>query len=236
MKKSAQNRLFPLVIPYVLLLVLDLICLTFLDKVFFRVFTKLPIVLSLLVYVFCHKNLLLKRNFRLVVLALFFCLLGDLFLIFDDYYKIFFLVGLGSFLIGHVFYIFVFSNEKFNLKKGWQFFLLFTLAYSAFLFFLIKDSLNDLLIPVLLYMAVILVMINTAYLRNVNSAISYNLVLTGALLFMVSDSVLAVNMFYEQFTWAPLVVMTTYAAAQFLIVIGLLKDNDFDQKLNGNSI
>ena len=35
----------------------------------------------------------------------------------------------------------------------------------------IKDSLNDLLIPVLLYMAVILVMINTAYLRNVNSVI-----------------------------------------------------------------
>ena len=46
---------------------------------------------------------------------------------------------------------------------------------------------------------------------------------SGALLFIVSDSVLAVNKFYIPFIEAGIITMVTYAAAQLLLVQGAVE-------------
>ena len=46
------------------------------------------------------------------------------------------------------------------------------------------------------------------------------LMITGALLFVISDSVLAINKFYNEFNGAGIVIMLTYGIAQLLIVEG----------------
>lgn len=47
--------------------------------------------------------------------------------------------------------------------------------------------------------------------------------LAGAALFVLSDSVLAINKFYQSFELAGLLIMLTYGAAQYFIVKGAIE-------------
>ena len=47
--------------------------------------------------------------------------------------------------------------------------------------------------------------------------------MAGALLFVISDSVLAINKFYQSFEMAGIVVMITYGLAQFFITEGAVR-------------
>ena len=53
-----------------------------------------------------------QRNFqdKLMLIAFFFSMLGDTFLMFQG--EEYFMFGLGSFIITHLFYIFVFSRNR----------------------------------------------------------------------------------------------------------------------------
>jgi uncharacterized membrane protein YhhN len=89
---------------------------------------------------------------------------------------------------------------------------------------ILYSKLGDLQIPVIVYAAVITTMVLTAlfrYGRTSNS--SFWQVFIGAVLFMISDSILAINKFLDPITNAGLYIMITYVAAQFLIVHGILK-------------
>ena len=55
------------------------------------------------------------------------------------------------------------------------------------------------------------------------SKISYNSVLIGALFFVISDTVLAINQFVQPFAYAHFIVMLTYGLAQYFIDEGFLK-------------
>ena len=52
---------------------------------------------------------------------------------------------------------------------------------------------------------------------------TYKLVFIGALLFLISDSLLSLNLFYKPILLANVSIMLTYGFAQFLIVLGILK-------------
>jgi uncharacterized membrane protein YhhN len=60
-------------------------------------------------------------------------------------------------------------------------------------------------------------------LEKVNRA-SYYLVLTGAILFVISDSAIAVNKFSHHFESSGIVIMSAYIIAQFLIITGYIKE------------
>lgn len=93
------------------------------------------------------------------------------------------------------------------------------------LFYVMFDGLGDMLYPVTVYMLVILTMAVTAFLRQGKVLpISYTLVFLGALLFMLSDSILALNKFYKPLPLSNISIMLTYALAQYFIVLGLLKN------------
>ena len=55
-----------------------------------------------------------------------------------------------------------------------------------------------------------------------NAAILF---LTGAVCFVLSDTLLALNKFYAPFPYAAPLVMLTYCAAQYLITKGFIKSN-----------
>jgi uncharacterized membrane protein YhhN len=100
------------------------------------------------------------------------------------------------------------------------------------LFNFLKDGLGAMLIPVAIYMLVILTMATTAYLRkNSVNILSYGLVFLGALFFMISDSILAINKFHQPIPWSDISIMATYAIAQYLIVLGILKINVTNSKV-----
>lgn len=192
---------------------------------------KPAIVTSLIMLFYNNANNLPSKIKRLTLFALAFSVIGDILLMFVDFSVHYFMFGLVSFLLAHVMYIFCFLNNKAK-TKGTYWFIFLLVAYAVGLFILLKDGLGDLLLPVVFYILVILTMAVSAYIRKKNiSEISYLLVLIGALCFMISDSILAINKFYKAIPYSGVYIMTTYALAQYLIVLGILKINVTNTKV-----
>jgi uncharacterized membrane protein YhhN len=81
---------------------------------------------------------------------------------------------------------------------------------------------NPLLIPIIIYMFTITIMAISAAERNTNPK-SYRLVLLGAVLFVLSDSLIAMNEFVNPIPFSTILIMGTYIFAQYFICIGFLK-------------
>lgn len=150
-----------------------------------------------------------KKPFHwLLLIGLFFCMLGDGLLGW-------FIVGLSAFLIGHLFYMSsFFSRWKFSWPR------LLTIVPIAGYAFLMGRRLVDALqggdnaalaMPVILYICVISLMTWSAIMTGNRWAI------VGSLLFTASDSVLAWNRFVSEVTFGGELVMLTYYTAQFFI-------------------
>ena len=145
----------------------------------------------------------------ITILALLFSLWGDVLLMFTANDEGFFIAGLISFLLAHIMYILVFLRDR-NDKKSILPFMALLLVYATGLFFLIKDGLGDLFIPVLIYMIVILAMATTAFKRKgMVLHYGYLYVFIGAIFFMISDSLLAVNKFYTALPYSNVSIMLT---------------------------
>lgn len=164
-----------------------------------------------------------------VLAALFFSCAGDTLLLFQQAPR-FFIFGLVAFLVGHMFYIFAYrqhqqedtSDTLANVRKLRMAFpvLLAGIGFVVVLY----PGLGAMRVPVVVYATVIQIMVITAIFRwGRTSTASFVSVLTGALLFMVSDSMIAINKFFSAFEHASVWIMLTYLLGQFLIVRGLLK-------------
>jgi len=193
----------------------------------YRVVTKPLILLSLLIYFAIKGKKLSRTAYFLMLLALFFSLLGDVFLLFDSKSDTYFILGLASFLLAHFTYGAVFLKKRNNRPPQYLYGIIMILvAIGMGLFFYLRDSLEDLIYPVLVYVLGILFMASTAVfrLKKVDQS-SFLWVFIGALFFVFSDSVLAINMFKFDVPWSNFWVMGSYATAQYLIVEGVLKQN-----------
>jgi uncharacterized membrane protein YhhN len=169
-----------------------------------------------------------NRSF-LFMLALLFCWLGDVLLIFASTDELFFMGGLAGFLIGHLLYIICYrtfqdpsrSNELLGSQKVRFSFPI--ILYGTGLVSILYSSLGGLKIPVMIYALAITIMAITALLRyGRTTQKSFVLIFIGAILFLISDSILALNKFKHPFDSASFWIMITYCTAQFLIVQGVL--------------
>jgi uncharacterized membrane protein YhhN len=155
-----------------------------------------------------------------LIIALFFSWGGDMFLLFER--NGLFVFGLGSFLIAHLVYIYIYQKKA---KLSFLNSLPFLGFVGLFCFGVLWGKLSpELSIPVYVYMLVISIMGFMASNRAVNMA-SFENVLIGACLFMISDAFIAVNEFVQHVPFASFWVMSTYGIAQFLIVKGLIKQD-----------
>jgi uncharacterized membrane protein YhhN len=160
-----------------------------------------------------------------VIAALIFSWIGDVLLMAESYDSKFFIFGLISFLIAHICYIDFFQVVKRKEKvRIYLLFILPVITYYLVLIGLLYSHLGALKIPVIVYGAVISAMLALAlhmfFIKYKDAGI---MMLIGAVLFILSDSVLAINKFYKPFEYASIVIMTTYALAQLLIVLGVIK-------------
>jgi len=132
-----------------------------------------------------------------------------------------FSAGLFAFLTAHLVYIVAFMTRWKFASIHWLS-LIPIAAYSYFLLRELHDGMlasgnSGLWIPVLIYVIVISIMIWSAVISGSRIAVA------GAVLFFLSDSLLAWNMFVAPLAWAKYGVMITYYSAQFLIARSMEK-------------
>ena len=150
-----------------------------------------------------------------IIAGLLFSLVGDIFLMLPQDR---FIPGLVSFLAAHVFYIAAFLNESGRKLSGLD--LIPFLIYVVLMLRVLWSHLGKLRAPVLLYMVAILVMGWAAASRWLMTGQQGSLLaFVGAILFIASDSVLAVEKFKGRFRSAQLLILSTYFAAQWLIAL-----------------
>ncbi|MEO6490583.1 MAG: lysoplasmalogenase [Ferruginibacter sp.] len=162
-----------------------------------------------------------------VLAALFFSFLGDVFLLLEEKSTIFFIAGLICFLITHVFYISYFAQIKrpgASLTKKQPYWVILLIFYTGGLLYLILPHLGTLKIPVIAYACIISIMLyySLAIPYSVNKTVR-QLFTAGALFFVISDSLFALNKFYHSFTLASFLIRLTYCLAQYFIVRAFIK-------------
>lgn len=152
----------------------------------------------------------------LILIGLLFCLGGDIFLMLPAKY---FIVGLVSFLIGHLFYIAAFVGDA-----GFQFswWIAPLLIFGGLIYSVLHPHLGSMRVPVITYIVVILLMAWQALGRWSQVPTSGALLAAiGAISFVISDSALALDRFRRPFPTARLLVLTTYWLAQWLIALSI---------------
>ncbi|QOG01537.1 lysoplasmalogenase [Flavobacterium sp. MDT1-60] len=175
----------------------------------------------------------LNRKFptkNALLLALLFSWIGDIILLFADIAEIYFILGLISFLAAHVIYCVLFNNQiKAKAQKNSIVFGIGSVIIALYLIGMLSvllPSLGDLKIPVTVYASVISIMVLFAFNGFFvwkNPGNKY--VISGAIVFVISDSILAINKFYTSIERSSFFIMLTYLVAQYLIVVGILKLN-----------
>ncbi|KIA95764.1 hypothetical protein OC25_04195 [Pedobacter kyungheensis] len=193
-------------------------------NMFLLQFSKPLIVISLMVWLYSSTNL--KGRFhKRIFTGLIFALAGDVLLMLQAGRPMFFIYGLIAFLLCHIFYIRAFTlDHRSNPKHRTPYFLWIVGVFAIFcsgLFFYLQPKLGAMQFPVLMYAIIITVMALMAVNRygKVN-IFSFKLILYGALFFLLSDSVLAINKFTQTIPQAGVLIMASYMIAQYLIVYG----------------
>ncbi len=152
----------------------------------------------------------------LILIGLIFCLAGDIFLMLPDKY---FLAGLLSFLIGHLFYLGAFSSDTALALSIW---LLPLALYGALVYGLLYKHLGKMRWPVLAYIFAIMLMACKALTRYSTIGTTGALIgAIGALFFVLSDTVLAFNRFKKPFIQARWLTLAMYWLAQWLIALSV---------------
>ena len=210
-----DRRLF--LILYIFIGILDLGILSLYPE--YRVFSKPLIMISLILFFLSvTRSTGLHKEKILFALALLFALSGDIFLIPENL----FVFGLGSFLLMQIGYSvsFLFGNNFWG-KREWVFTSIIAVISLLNLYYL-WPSLDTMKIPVVVYTLAISAMTVLAFTRDKVST-GYSMILAGSIFFLVSDSLLAIQLFSAEIAYGGLVVMATYIAAQYLIVCGYTK-------------
>lgn len=183
-----------------------------------------PLLVPLLL---CFYLLSASHISLLAVLALLCGLVGDVALLFPRKPKGAnrpappFLVGLGAFLLGHLFYIVLFFCQM----PTWPPVAVLLLALCAGGLLLVAlrtlyPRMGVLAGPAMAYTVVLLTMAFVATLSALT--IPAPIRLPGALLFLLSDYILGRSIFFQKEKYTDFWVMLTYLSAQFLLILSLI--------------
>lgn len=189
-----------------------------------------PLLLLILSSWFFFSSRRVGDRFTLLVQAgLFFSLVGDVALMLPSADQFYFLIGLAAFLMAHLCYTMAFAQNIADAGPGAGPLvpLLIAIALVAFGFFFALDLVpkvdDSVSLPVIIYVVAITLMgIAAAFRFGRTFPRSFMLVMAGAVLFILSDALLATNRFMKPLGHAAWSVMLTYGLAQLLIAAGCL--------------
>jgi len=200
---------------------MDIIGIVFSVPILIYIFKPLIILSLLFLYVFS-----LPKRLKWYVMALELCFFGDVFLMFSG--ELFFMAGLVSFLIAHILFIKIVINriKEVNFLKG-LFSAIPFLAVFGLLIFTLKDALHEMLWPVIIYGLTIATFGTVSLLDFLNTKSKKSLLmLSGAIIFMISDSLLAINKFYNPAHILDVTVIITYVLAQYFIFRSMVLETE----------
>ena len=200
---------------------LDIVGILFNIPVLIQIFK--PLILLSLITLYA---LSVSKINKMYVLALICSFLGDVFLMFEG--ELYFIIGLISFLLAHLLFINIVIKEikKNTIKNIIIAAFPFVIVFSL-LIFTLKNSLGEMLFPVIIY-GLAIATFGTVSLINFREKKSMKSIfmLFGAIIFMLSDSVLAINKFYVQVHVFEIIVMITYILAQYFIYRAMISNKN----------
>jgi len=179
----------------------------------YAVFKPLTTILIILLAVIIYKKFPSTYS-TIMIVSLMFSLMGDIFLINKKY----FLQGLSSFLLAHIGFTIGFASL---FGFSWSIMPIAVLSIIGGSYFnFLRQDLHKYTIPVVIYMAAIIIM-NWQAISLVfhGYAIVYIGIAVASLLFTFSDSIIAYNKFKKPFNIAEILILTTYWIAIYIFTI-----------------
>ena len=229
---------YAILVTYLLIVTIHLYC-CFHHHEDIRKFTKCLLMpfLAMTYYLGCPK----EKFSKVILFAILFGYLGDILLLIEGL----FLLGVVSFLVGHLLYIVTFFAETGlkNYRKNLLVFLLVCVVYfyietevlGYFRPALVKFGLWG---PLFVYTSILSALNISSALyaycyRNIYSILAY----IGSIIFYVSDCILAKQLFFEYNKYYQISIMFTYILGQSLISLGMAnKMNSFELGIINNSL
>ena len=154
---------------------------------------------------------------------------GDISLVWQNSDEQFFMAGVGFFLLAHICYTLAFGFSPFGLKE----FLVLSLITAA-MFSIVLPLLSGVIFhAVLLYGLLLWLMSWRSLARfSLTGDIPWRKIFAacGAILFVISDTVLAINKFVMAVPWERHIIMTTYYAAQLCLSLSVINSRLYRQK------
>lgn len=202
-----------------LIIVISLIIASIVSKYYFRkyyyVLKLLP--MAAMIMLPFYRGADLDSVFSILILAgLIFSFIGDVLLLIPEKH---FKNGLIAFLTAHLFYSYSFFSISTAVR--YEAFVLFA-VYAYFIYKYLKDSLGKQRVPVIIYIAVISIMGGLGLNQFVNSNYAYSFqIFIASILFIISDSVLAINKFKKSFRASEFIILSTYYTSQLLFAASI---------------
>jgi len=182
----------------------------------FYIFKPATTILILLLALFAPKN----RYKIAVVLGLLLSLMGDIFLMLPSDQ---FLIGLICFLITHICYIIAFLSDSRFGRPLWPYVLLAAIGIIIFTA-LSRGIETSMKFPVAIYAGALSFMTAQAIARNLQQRSTGSLFAAiGAVLFLISDTLLAYDRFLTPFEASNAVILATYYPAQYFIALSAVR-------------
>jgi uncharacterized membrane protein YhhN len=175
------------------------------------------LIIYMIVFILTGK---IELVYLMLAMSLIFCLAGDVLLLFDKL----FMIGVASFLFGHITYSVAFFKNGFELPVFFPICII-TAGIAMGIYIsqkMDKETRKKILIPVWIYIIAISTMLVLAINRDYVVRSSFSLLSVGAVSFFLSDAILSYNRFVRPFKLAGLLIHVTYYGGQILIVAGML--------------
>lgn len=206
-----MKKILPLIV-FITVCIIDLFGIYY-DTISVVYIVKPLLMISLFWYYYVNAKVLNPY----FIFGLAFSFLGDVLLLGKG--EIYFILGLLFFLTAHVFYIIMVLKylKKVELRQliiaSTPYLLVFVILLAT-----LYKGLGTMRIPVIVYAITISVFGTVSIILYLQNRSKSRLILVvGVFIFIISDAVLALNLFYEKQSFYPLLIMITYVFAQYLI-------------------
>lgn len=210
---------------YFLVLAIDILVKLY-GPIEYRYFSKPFLIPLLLLYYYHNKETHNKRGQLWVFLALTSFLIGDI-LIINHLNQVSLAASLLFFTLGKLFFSLKFIHkEDFNVVRLIPFSILL-FAYIFLLVGFVYQDLNVFFLAAIFSFFFTLVIFQFAFLRKgVYSSRSYYYVFFGVLLFLVSESIMAIKTFKQNIPYQDFLIMLAYGSSIYLITMGIVFEKD----------
>lgn len=185
-----------------------------------------PLLMPLMLYYLIERAAgKIYRNHLLLALGLIIAWIGDILLLNKE--QLFLISGIGVFLITQIVYLVIFkSNVLRPLKQSITDNMTTVIIFGFILVFLLTlvFCFVDTPLTVLVTIYAIAVASTTLMSFLQNSHLNgYRLMTIGMSCFLVSDTLIGINLFIHKVPLAPLLIMGTYGIAQYMITEGVIR-------------